>query len=90
MRLNNMELETKKYRSVTEVLLVNSMILVLYVVLIITYLISFSGILFRVGKIMVLFNAFIFGFKLYQLFGLPICLPSAKVAIGETAVMIIG
>lgn len=38
---------------------------------------------------MVLFNASIFGFKLYQLFGLPICLSTAKVAIGETAVMII-
>lgn len=39
-----MELETQKYRSAAEVLLANSVILVLYVVLIITYLISFSGI----------------------------------------------
>lgn len=38
----------------------------------------------------ILFNAFIVGFELYQFLGLPFWLSTAEVAIGETAVMIVG
>ncbi len=38
----------------------------------------------------VLFNSFIVGFELYQFLGFPFWLSTAQVAIGETAVMIVG
>lgn len=38
----------------------------------------------------VLFNSFIVGFELYQFLDLPFWLSTAQVAIGETAVMIVG
>ena len=38
----------------------------------------------------IVFNAFIVGFELYQFLGLPFWISTAEVAIGETAVMIVG
>ena len=38
----------------------------------------------------VLFNAFIVGFELYQFLGLPFWISTAEVALGETAVMLVG